>query len=141
MGRFDTNSMKPLSDIYGQENIDEMFLGLLLFGDSQCRFGMSKEELEEHHFSPLDSAPQKRSMMLILDKKLKTVGEAVLELELDEKWGERRKKYHKKPKANGDGFERSIVELDDARLFFHGGKLHVLYRNGPSFGYDSKFAY
>jgi hypothetical protein len=31
------------------------------------------------------------------------------------------------------------VELDDARLFFHEGKLHVLYRNGPSFGYDSKY--
>lgn len=139
--RIERSTIKPLQEIYGSDEIDNMFLGLLLFGDSQCRWNMSEEELEEYHFSPLQAAPQKRSMVLILNGSMEPVGEAVLELELDKTWGEKRKRHNKKKKEDGEGYERTIVELDDARLFFHNGKLHVLYRNGPSFGYDSKYAY
>jgi len=136
--RIEKSTIQPLEEIYGSDEIDNMFLGLLLFGDSQCRWNMSAKVMEEYHFSPLLEAPQKRSMVLILNGSMEPVGQAVLQLELDKTWGEKRKRHNKKKKENGEGYERIIVELDDARLFFHNGKLHVLYRNGPSFGYDKQ---
>ena len=139
--RIDRSTIEPLVQIYGAESIDSLYLGLLLFGDSQCRWNMTADELESNHFSPLQEAPSKRSMVMILNEKLDPIGRAVLELEHDARWGDSRKKYGVKAKADGQGFERSIVELDDARLFFHNGRLHVLYRNGPSFGYTSKYGH
>jgi len=139
--RIDRSTIEPLVQIYGAESIDNLFLGLLLFGDSQCRWNMTAGELERNKFSPLQEAPSKRSMVMILNENLDPIGRAVLELEHDATWGETRKKYGVKAKADGQGFERSIVELDDARLFFHNGRLHVLYRNGPSFGYTSKYGH
>jgi hypothetical protein len=79
-------------------------------------------------------------MVLILDHDLQPLGEAVLELELDADWGKTRKKY-KRQETHSNGsvaFNRIIVEMDDARLFFHNDQLHVLYRNGPSYGYERK---
>ena len=129
----------PIKELYGKD-LKDKFIGLLLFGDSQCRWNMTAEELEQYHFSPLQSAPSKRTMVLVLDHDLQPIGEAVLELELDADWGEKKKKYKYKRQPNLDGsFKRTIVEMDDARLFFHNDQLHVLYRNGPSYGYDSKY--
>lgn len=138
--RIELDSIRPIVDLYGEENLDNLYLGLLLFGDSQCRWNMSVDELEDNKFSPLQKAPSKRSLVMILNKNMEPIGRAVLRLEHDADWGDKRKKYPKKTNAGGDGFESSIVELDDARLFFHGGRLHVLYRNGPSFGYESKLS-
>lgn len=126
-----------LNQIYGPERMDKLYLGLLLFGDSQCRWNMSDEELKQNRFSPLQKAPEKRSMVMILNENLDPIGRAVLKLERDAPWG-KKKKFGVKQKADGTGYETSTVELDDARLFFHDGRLHVLYRNGPAFGYDSK---
>jgi hypothetical protein len=128
-----------LVKLYGSEEMKKMFLGLLLFGDSQCRWNMTPDELDKSRFSPLQKAPSKRSMVMVLNENLDPIGRAILQLEHDASWGTTRKKYGIKRTADGNDFQRSIVELDDARLFFHEGKLHVLYRNGPSFGYDSKY--
>lgn len=135
--RMDETAIKPLVQIYGEELIEQLYLGLLLFGDSQCRWNMTTEELESSKFSPLQSPPSKRSLVMILDHNLDPIGKAVLELELDAPWGSR-KKYSAAKKKDGSGHKTSIVELDDARLFFHGGRLNVLYRNGPAFGYDKQ---
>jgi hypothetical protein len=135
----DATTAKTLADLYGSEGMKSKYLGLLLFGDSQCRWNMSTEELDQNKFSPLDKAPSKRSMVMILNENLDPIGRAVLQLEHDAAWGSTRKKFGVKQNKDGNSFKRSIVELDDARLFFHGGKLHVLYRNGPYFGYDSKY--
>ena len=142
-GRLDINYVAPLSQIYNKDHdyeLDDLYLGLLLFGDSQCRWNLTAAELEDKKFSPLQSPPEKRSMVMILNEDMKVIDSTVLKLELDAKWGTTRKKLL--PKTNGDGsYQRSIVELDDARLFFHNGQLHVLYRNGPYYGYDSKYYY
>lgn len=136
--RIEKSTIEPLFEIYGEEAVENLFLGLLLFGDSQCRWNMSTEELKSSRFSPLQEAPSKRSLVMILNEHLDPVGRAVLELEHDAPWGDKRKKHGVKKKKDGSGYDTSIVELDDARLFFHKGILHVLYRNGPSFGYESK---
>jgi len=132
------STVNSLVELYGSEEMKNMYLGLLLFGDSQCRWDMSEEELKKSKFSPLQKPPEKRSMVIILNESFDPIGRAVLQLERDAVWGTKRKKYGKQRTSDGNGFERSIVELDDARLFFHEGKLHVLYRNGPSFGYESE---
>jgi hypothetical protein len=100
---------------------------------------MTKEELEGSKYSPLQKAPSKRTLVVILNEHLDPIGRAVLELEHDAPWGDKRNKHGVKKQIDGNGYDTSIVELDDARLFFHNGRLHVLYRNGPSFGYESKF--
>jgi hypothetical protein len=139
--RIDENYIEPLANIYDEEHHDyklqDLFLGLLLFGDSQCRWNLNESELEEMKFSPLMEPPCKRSMVIVLNEEMNIIDSTVLRLELDAKWGARKKLHVKK---NDDGsYEKEIVELDDARLFFHKGQLHVLYRNGPYYGYDSEF--
>jgi len=152
--RLDDQFVDPIVQIYGDttsesssKSIENYYLGLLLFGDSQCRWNLSKDELEEKHFSLLESPPNKRSMLVILNETLDVIGSTVLKLEHDAKWGTKRKRFDVKkkeiPEFGQDGiisneFERSIVELDDARLFFHNGQLNVLYRNGPYYGYDKQ---
>ena len=146
--RIDHSSyLQPLKDIYddnGQNskhengNLEGLYLGLLLFGDSQCRWNLSKDELEEKRFSPLDNPPEKRSMVVIFDSDMNAINSSVLNLVLDANWGTKRKKLSMRKNSDGT-FEKRIVELDDARIFFYNSQLHVLYRNGPMFGYDSKF--
>ena len=134
----DSKTLSLIQRLYGKD-VKDKFMGLLLFGDSQCRWNMTTEELEDYQFSPLQSAPSKRTMVLILNHDLKPLGEAVLELELDGDWGENRKRYKRQQNDSDElSFKRTIVEMDDARLFFHNHQLHVLYRNGPSYGYESK---
>lgn len=137
--RIERITIQPLAEIYGEEALENLYLGLLLFGDSQCRWNMTKEELEGSKYSPLQKAPSKRTLVVILNEHLDPIGRAVLELEHDAPWGDKRNKHGVKKQIDGNGYDTSIVELDDARLFFHNGRLHVLYRNGPSFGYESKF--
>lgn len=135
--RINKDTIEPLVQIYGESSMENLYLGLLLFGDSQCRWNMSVEELETNKFSPLQKAPSKRSLVMVVNNKLDPIGTAVLELEHDAVWGEK-KKFGVMKKKDGSGYDTSIVELDDARLFFHDGRLNVLYRNGPAFGYESK---
>lgn len=139
--RIDPITIEPLKHLYDEEihdhdhNINKLYVGLLLFGDSQCRWNLSSEELAERKFSPLDHPPSKRSMVILYSAKMDVITSTVLKLERDADWGGKRKNVKKK--ENGDGsFEKEIVELDDARLFFHNGQLHVLYRNGPFYGYE-----
>lgn len=156
--------IEPLKELYSSDSsstssgissyeFDDLYIGLLLFGDSQCRWNLTKEELETKHFSPLQKAPSKRSMVIILNENNKNdnggngsggmniIDSTVLQLESDADWGDikKRKKIRKELMSDGSGnYKKSIVELDDARLFFHQGQLHVLYRNGPYYGYESK---
>ncbi len=143
--RLDSNYIQPLIELYADDHdvMDDLYLGLLLFGDSQCRWNLSESELEDRKFSPLQKAPNKRSMVVLFDSEMQVIDSTVLKLVLDANWGGKRKNIKmKKIKEGVDGdedvFESKIVELDDSRLFFHNGKLNVLYRNGPFYGYDSK---
>jgi len=135
-GRIDKVHISPFVDAFGEDELNDMYLGLLLFGDSQCRWNLTDDELNKMSFSPLQEPPSKRSMVLILDKSMNAMNVSVLQLEHDAKWGEKKLKFP--AKKDGNGFERSIVELDDARIFIHEGKPHVLYRNGPAYGYEKQ---
>ena len=137
--RLDRSHIEALVQVYGETDIENYYLGLMLFGEAQCKWGMSEDEIEEKRFSPLPKFPGKRTMLMMLNEDFQIIGQAPLKLEHDDSWGDNRVRYPRKESPDGKGFERSIVELDDARLFFHDGKIFVLYRNGPSFGYESKF--
>ncbi len=135
--RIDSMHLQPLKEIYNN-NLEDLYLGLLLFGDSQCRWNLTPTELEEKKFSPLDAPPQKRSMVVIFDEEMNAINSSVLHLVLDANWGEKRKKLKMAKNSSDGSYVKKIVELDDARIFFYNRQLHVLYRNGPLFGYESK---
>eukprot|EP00551_Chaetoceros_affinis_P007135 CAMPEP_0203666460 /NCGR_PEP_ID=MMETSP0090-20130426/3486_1 /ASSEMBLY_ACC=CAM_ASM_001088 /TAXON_ID=426623 /ORGANISM="Chaetoceros affinis, Strain CCMP159" /LENGTH=660 /DNA_ID=CAMNT_0050530337 /DNA_START=229 /DNA_END=2211 /DNA_ORIENTATION=+ len=150
--RLDSSYIQPLKQVYGSadrtnrndnndQTIDNLYLGLLLFGDSQCRWDLTADELDEMKFSPLQKPPNKRSMVVILNNEMEIIDSTVLKLVLDKDWGGKRKNIKMKKIEGGkgkDSFESAIVELDDSRLFFHNGRLNVLYRNGPYYGYDKQ---
>lgn len=149
--RIDRNTLTGLTEIYGVDAVQNMYIGLVLFGDSQCRWNMTPAQLQEQGYSSLQKARSVRTMVAIMDADRNLIGKAVLELVQDSIWGTKRKKIRRQMKVNGpdssctmegkenDGcFIRSIQQLDDPRFFFHGGSLHVLFRNGPSFGYEGK---
>jgi len=137
--RLNPESVAPIADLYGgQSKLEHMYIGLSVMGNGQCSWKMSAEKIEEYNFSTLKEAPTKRSMILILDKSLEKIGQTTIFLELDAKFGTRRGSLNAKPLSDGSGYERSIVELDDIRLFFYKGAIWVLYRNGPKFGYEDQ---
>jgi len=151
--RIDSSALMGLAEIYGADALQSMYIGLVLFGDSQCRWNMTPEQLREQGFSTWQKAPSVRTMIVIMDSERNIVGKAVVELVQDSIWGTKRKKVPRKMRVDGvandssctrEGkendrcFGRSIQQLDDPRFFFHGGSLHVLFRNGPSFGYEAQ---
>lgn len=85
--RIEKLTIKPLADIYGEESLENLYLGLILFGDSQCRWNMTEEELKVSKLSPLQKAPSKRSLVVIINEHLDPIGRAVLELEHDARGG------------------------------------------------------
>jgi len=150
--RIGSDTIKVLDHIYGQHEVQDMYIGLLLFGDSQCRWNMTPTQLGQQGYSLLLKAPSIRTVVVVMDRHRNPVGDAVLELLQDAVWGTKRKKIPRKTrtpmpddatcamkgKENEGCFDRAIVQLDDARFFFHAGLLHVLFRNGPSFGYEAQ---
>lgn len=110
---------------------------LVTFYDDS-KWNMTEKEIETKKYSRATKPPSKRTMIVILDQDLIVLKQVVLMLRHDSSWGTTRKKIGKKEKSNGMDFEQSVVEFDDARFFAHDGKLFVLYRNGPIFGYESE---
>jgi len=70
------------------------------------------------------------------------LGQTTLLLERDVKYGTKRqpgKFIAAQPNpTGGGGYTRIHQEFDDPRFFFHQGRLWVLYRNGPLFGYQDQ---
>jgi len=74
----------------------------------------------------------------------RTLAQSTLHLERDDKYGTSRKAI---PLLRSDElssssalnkYARIQLEFDDPRLFFHHGRIWILYRNGPLFGYDAQ---
>jgi hypothetical protein len=114
---------------------EDLLLGAAVFGDGQCKWKMSPEDIMKYQFSKREKAPSHRTVITIVHAKtFENLGQSTLFLEQDATWGRQRpKKVH-----NSDVFVRSIQQFDDARFFFHDGYVWVLYRNGPMFGYNDQ---
>jgi hypothetical protein len=154
--RLDHKHLQPLSIAFPSIPLKNLFLGVSTFGGGQCKFGLSPEEVEEYRFSLHGEPPGgKRAVIALLSppnlesnsgiglesfdrqSSFRTLAQTTLLLERDADYGTKRRNAIKTERS-GSGFARMHQEFDDARLFFHLGRVWVLYRNGPLFGYATQ---
>mmetsp|Transcript_47760 Transcript_47760/g.144436 ORF Transcript_47760/g.144436 Transcript_47760/m.144436 type:complete len:701 (-) Transcript_47760:262-2364(-) len=136
--RLDPHSVSAFEDIYGPEKTHEMYLGVTLAGNAQCKWKMNEEMTKDYGFSALNKAPDHRTLVLVLDGELNTKGQATLMIERDAVWGKTRRALKAQAVQGGKGYERSVEFFDDPRIFFYNGEPYVLYRQGPKFGYEDQ---
>ena len=136
--RLDHEHLGPLKSAFPLQSLDSLYLGVAIFGGGQCKFGFTKEQIDEYNFSLYDEPlGGKRAVISVLDLN-NMLGQTTLLLEKDAKYGKNRRAIQPEKSASGDGFARIHQEFDDPRLFFHLGRVWVLYRNGPLFGYTDQ---
>ncbi len=157
--RLDPKHLSPISSTFPDYSLDNLFLGVTIFGNGQCKFGLSEEEVTTYNFSTYNDPPDgKRTILALMTPPMTLVdddddGEDVpktnrqhsfqilaqttLLLERDAKYGTKRKKIAPETNPKG-GYTRIHQEFDDPRFFFHEGRLWILYRNGPLFGYQDQ---
>ena len=143
----------PISSAFPSYSLDKLFLGVTIFGNGQCKFGLSEEEVTTYNFSPYNDPPSgKRTIIAVMTPPMplleddddhtptpfQILGQTTLLLERDVDYGTKRRKIGAEANPNGEGYKRIHQEFDDPRFFFHGGRLWVLYRNGPLFGYQDQ---
>jgi hypothetical protein len=129
--------IRPLIELFQGRvsGSEDLLLGAAVFGDGQCKWKMSPEDVVNYKFSSRDKAPSHRTVITIVHAKtFENLGQSTLLLEQDASWGRQRSKKVN----NSDAFVRSVQQFDDARFFFHDGYVWVLYRNGPMFGYNDQ---
>ncbi|KAL3797718.1 hypothetical protein HJC23_000263 [Cyclotella cryptica] len=141
--RLDPKHLEPIASAFPSGSIDALFLGISIFGNGQCKFGLTPEDVTTYRFSALDEPPNgKRAIISILsppgaDKtSFQTLMQTTLLLERDAKYGSNRRAIPSQ--KSGSKYARMHQEFDDPRLFFYDGRIWVLYRNGPLFGYNDQ---
>lgn len=147
--RLDPRHLEPLASAFPSASLDSLYMSVAIFGGGQCKFGFSKEEVDQYRFSLHEEPPGgKRAVIAVLappddggsageQSPFRTIAQTTLLLEKDAKYGTSRKRAIQ-PEKSGSGFARIHQEFDDPRLFFHLGRVWVLYRNGPLFGYNDQ---
>jgi len=71
-----------------------------------------------------------RTVIQLLDANFVKIAETTVFLERDAAWGRKLRKP--------DPESLHLPPLDDARLFLHNSSIHISYREGPGFGYESQ---
>jgi len=145
--RLDPKHIEPIAKSLPDYSIDSLYLSVSIFGSGQCRFGMSDQDVESYKFSTKDEPPGgKRTVIAVLSPpktnddqdSFETLTQTTLLLERDVSYGTRKKTALPPRKDENGKFLRMHQEFDDPRLFFYDGRLWVLYRNGPLFGYKDQ---
>jgi len=158
--RLDPKHLEPIVSAFPSLSLESLFLGVTIFGGGQCKFGLSPSEVDDYRFSLYDEPPGgKRAVIVLLappnnlpngdddnpsssnpqHSPFQTLAQTTLLLERDVDYGSTRKKRAIRPeRTSSGGFARIHQEFDDPRLFFHRGRVWVLYRNGPLFGYTDQ---
>ena len=143
------------STIPHQYTLDNLFLGVTIFGNGQCKFGLTDEEVVNYNFSGHADVPGgKRTIiavmttptpMSLLDDEeqpqpFQILAQTTLLLERDVKYGTKKRqgKFIAPESNDKGGYTRMHQEFDDPRFFFHLGRIWILYRNGPLFGYQDQ---
>jgi len=137
--RLDPIHIKPIQSAF-PHSLDSLFLGVSIFGGGQCKFGFTPEQVDEYGYSLHEEPPGgKRAVINILDSNFNTIAQTTLLLEKDERYGTvKRRAVQPEKTSTGEHYARIHQEFDDPRLFFHMGRVWVLYRNGPLFGYTDQ---
>ena len=146
--RLDPTHLGPIASMFPSNSLNAMFLGVTIFGGGQCKFGFSPEDVDKYRFSLYDEPPGgKRAVIAVLappnsdgspsqQSPFQTLAQTTLLLERDAKYGKNRRAIQ--ADKTDSGFARMHQEFDDPRLFFHLGRVWILYRNGPLFGYNDQ---
>ena len=136
--RLDPIHIKPIQSAFPTLSLDSLYLGVSIFGGGQCKFGFTPQQVDEYGYSLHEEPPGgKRAVINILNSHFNTIGQTTLLLEKDERYGTVKRRAIQ-PEKTGDDYARIHQEFDDPRLFFHMGRVWVLYRNGPLFGYTDQ---
>jgi len=137
--RLDTIHIKPIQSAFPTHSLDSLYLGVSIFGGGQCKFGFTPQQVDEYGYSLHDEPPGgKRAVINVLNSNFNTIGQTTLLLEKDERYGTVKRRAIQPEKNTGGEYVRIHQEFDDSRLFFHMGRVWVLYRNGPLFGYTDQ---
>ena len=154
--RLDPKHIAPLTSAFPNYPPNNLFLGVTIFGNGQCKFGLSEEEVTTYNFSTYNDPPDgKRTIIAVMTPPMpldteqnqqqqqlpfQILGQTTLLLERDVKYGTKRQrgKFIEAESNPQGGYTRIHQEFDDPRFFFHEGRLWVLYRNGPLFGYQDQ---
>lgn len=125
-------SSSSSSSSYGESNNngddDEKvphYLLTICMTDSQCSWGASLEERAEYNLAIQKQPSTVRTVLLILNQRFETIGEATIKTKIDALFGGRRNQRPAKPNN-----QYQIFAHDDARLFTHDGHIWVSYREG-----------
>ena len=155
--RLDPKHISPLTSAFPSYPLNNLFLAVTIFGNGQCKFGLSEQEVIDYNFSAYNDPPDgKRTIIAVMTPPtsleendteqqqhgpFQILGQTTLLLERDVKYGtknQRGKFIEAQSNPQGGGYTRIHQEFDDPRFFFHEGRLWVLYRNGPLFGYQDQ---
>ena len=140
--RLNPKHLKPVSSVLPSIPLKALFLGISTFGGGQCKFGFSSEEVNEYRFSLYEKPPGgKRAVIAVLyppnlesvsesgspahESSFRALAQTTLLLERDATYGTSRRNAIG-PGMSGSGFARIHQEFDDARLFFHLGRVSIL---------------
>lgn len=141
--RIDHNHLQPIRDaLQSHESLNSLYMGITVFGSGQCKFGLTKQDIDTYRFSTHEEVPNgKRAVISIHEPPnssipFETILQTTLLLERDAKYGTNRRALP--VVQNGQQYARVTSDFDDPRFFFHRGRIWVLYRNGPLFGYNDQ---
>jgi hypothetical protein len=113
-------------------DLDSHFLAVMCVGNAQCHWNMTQDQVTQYQFSPALKAQAHQTIVVVLGPTFNRLEQSIVHLERDAPWGKGRR-----PLAPQAG-EKTIPHLDDPRFFFFQGRLWILYRQGPRFGYNDQ---
>jgi hypothetical protein len=140
--RLDHRHLQPIAKALLNQSLDSLFMGITVFGSGQCKFGLTPQDVDTFRFSAFEEVPNgKRAVISIhsswdTSPPFQTLIQTTLLLERDAKYGTNRRALP--TSKDGNAYARMHQEFDDPRFFFHRGRIWVLYRNGPLFGYNDQ---
>ena len=143
--RIDHSHLQPILDalLESHESLNSLYMGITVFGSGQCKFGLTPQDIDTYRFSTHEEVPNgKRAVISIHEPPnssipFETIAQTTLLLERDAKYGTNRRALPVL-QNNGQQYARVTSDFDDPRFFFHQGRIWVLYRNGPLFGYNDQ---
>ncbi|KAG7372675.1 hypothetical protein IV203_018818 [Nitzschia inconspicua] len=117
------------------------YLTTICMTNSQCAWKDTLQEQQEYRLATQDKPSTVRTILLVLDEHFETLYESTILTVMDAPFGKRKKAQYDDNENNNNGqkiYHRSMLAMDDARLFTYQGQIWVSYREGKLFGYDKQ---
>ena len=150
---YNTTYMQPISNLFGKEVVQSMFLSFLRFGDSQCSYRDNNITKALYNISTHnwlgngEREGMEPPLAIFLNSKLETIDQSNVFVELDADFGIGKRKggrvdITKRHKLldpiEGRKYEYAHVtkRMDDIRAIVHQGEIWISYY-GPDYGFDN----